>query len=67
MAGRVLLRQADTCARIAGDVAAQVAARYRLPAGLIGARRRVQIAFVFLLPVRLPGAVVGVRWRCKHQ
>ncbi|KVN27783.1 hypothetical protein WT11_28655 [Burkholderia stagnalis] len=64
--GCVLLRQADTCARIAGDVAAQVAARNRLPAGLIGTGRCV-LTLVLLLPVGLPGAVVGVRWRCKHQ
>ncbi|KVO59605.1 hypothetical protein WT66_28165 [Burkholderia stagnalis] len=61
------MRQADTCARIAGDVAAQVAARDRLPAGLIGTGRCVLIALVFLLPVGLPGAVVGMCWRCKHQ
>ncbi|KVN79148.1 hypothetical protein WJ67_13200 [Burkholderia ubonensis] len=66
MAARLLRWQADACAGIAGDVAAQIAARYRL-VGLFGAGRRMQIALVFLLAVRLPGVVVRVHRQGKRQ
>ncbi|KVC71879.1 hypothetical protein WK10_11145 [Burkholderia ubonensis] len=66
MTARILRWQADACAGIAGDVAAQIAARYRL-VGLFGAGRRMQIALVFLLAVRPPGVVVRVHRQGKRQ
>lgn len=54
--------RADARTRIAGDVAAQVAARHGLPAGLGGGRRLAEGVAVILLAMGRFRAIVGVSW-----
>ncbi|QVN19367.1 hypothetical protein JYG32_06480 [Burkholderia pyrrocinia] len=59
--------RADARARIAGDVAAQVAARHGLPAGLRGGRRLAEGIAVILLVTGRFRAIVGVSWSGQRQ
>lgn len=59
--------RADARPRIAGDVAAQVAARHGLPAGRGGRRRLAESIAVILLAMRRFRAIVGVNWSGQRQ
>ena len=67
MAGLVGRLKSDACARIAGDVASQVASWHGLPIVLRGAGGGVRIAFLFPLPVRLPDVRIGMCGRHERQ
>lgn len=67
MTRQVRRLRADACACIAGDVAAQVAARHGLPAGLGGGRRLAEGIAVILLAMRRFRAIVGVNWSGQRQ
>lgn len=54
--------RADARPRVAGDIAAQVAARHGLPAGRVGGRRLARRIPVILLAVRRLRAIVGMGW-----
>lgn len=54
--------RADARPRVAGDVAAQIAARYGLPAGRVGGLRLAWHVTVILLAVRRLRAIVGMGW-----
>jgi len=66
MAGLVGRLKSDASARIAGDVASQVAARHGLPIVLRGGGS-VRIAFLFPLSVRLPDVRIGMHGRHERQ
>jgi len=59
--------RADARPRIAGDIAAQVAARHGLPAGRGGRRRLAESIAVILLAMRRFRAIVGVNWSGQRQ
>jgi hypothetical protein len=67
MTRRVGRLRADARSRVAGDVAAQVAARHGLPAGRIGGRRLAEAIPVILLAVRRLRAIVGMGWSGQRQ
>lgn len=59
--------RADARSRIAGDVAAQVAARHSLSAGRVGGRWLAQGVPVILLTMGRLRAIVGVGWSGQRQ
>lgn len=59
--------RADARSRIAGDVAAQVAARDGLPARRVGGRWLAEAVPVILLAMGWLRAIVGVGWSGQRQ
>ncbi|KVE08490.1 hypothetical protein WS65_09765 [Burkholderia anthina] len=63
-AGRL---RADPRPRVAGDIAAQVAARHGLSAGRVGGRRLAEGVAVILLAMGRLHAIVGMGRSCERH
>jgi hypothetical protein len=67
MTRRVGRLRADTRSCVAGDVAAQIAARHGLPVGRVGGRWLADGVPVILLAMRRLRAIVGMGWSGQRQ
>ncbi|HDR9339293.1 TPA: hypothetical protein QDB64_002279 [Burkholderia multivorans] len=67
MSRQVVRLRADACARVACDVAAQVAARHGLPVGRCGGRRLMRQRISMILAAWRLRAIVGVDGSRQHH